>query len=140
MSFAGLRPGQDRSTIVTLTNSDKASLYLELVSIYALQRKFNVANDLMEEARSQLTGTSEYCRTLIGSAELNIDMDEIDRAIDLLNSIEPGQPYYLQACTKLAEIHLKHRKDRQSFAKCFRYTSVCKKLFLFFFFTIYNLL
>ncbi|XP_014219398.1 tetratricopeptide repeat protein 21B-like [Copidosoma floridanum] len=121
MSFAGLRQSQEGSATTTaLSNSDKASLYLELVSAYACQRKFNEASIVIEEARTQLAGSPEAGRAIIGNAELCLEMDEVERAIELLGAIGPGQPYFLQARTKLADVHLKRRKDRYSFAKCFR--------------------
>jgi len=46
-----------------------------------------------------------------------------------LQNIRPGQPYYLQAHTRLAEINLNYRKDRQAFAKCFRYEEFNLHLF-----------
>ncbi|XP_058794945.1 tetratricopeptide repeat protein 21B-like [Phymastichus coffea] len=100
--------------------SDKATLYLELIDAYAGLRKFSEASTLMEETRSLLKGTSEEGRAVIGNADLSLHMNDVDRAIEFLNQILPGQPYYLQAHTKLADIHLNHRKDRNSFAKCFR--------------------
>ena len=124
MSFAGLRPGQDRSNTTAMSISDKATLYLELISAYAGLRKFAEATGLMDDVRDQLAGTTEGGRVIIGNAELCLEMDEIDRAIELLSSIVPGEPYYLQAHTKLADIYLNRRKDRQSFAKCFRYATL----------------
>lgn len=120
MSLAGLRPGHERSNVSSLSGADKASLYLELSSAYAGLRKFDEARLLVEDMRSQLSGTTEEARAVIGSANLSLQMNEVDRAIELLNSIAPGESYYLQAHTKLAEIYLNRRMDRHSFAKCFR--------------------
>lgn len=91
-----------------------------MISAYAGQRRFSEATKLMEETHNLLKNTSEEGRAVIGNAELCLHTNEVDRAIEYLNQILPGQPFYLQAHTKLAEIHLNRRKDRNSFAKCFR--------------------
>ncbi|XP_020711621.2 tetratricopeptide repeat protein 21B-like [Athalia rosae] len=119
MSYAGLMPGEGIPT-TPIPITDKATLYLELISAYSKIRKFNDALLLMDEAKSELSGTVEEGRITIGNAELCLEMGDIDNAINLLSKILPGQPYYLQAHTRLAEIHLNSRKDRHAFAKCFR--------------------
>lgn len=123
MSLAGLRGSTTGfpSATTTISNSDKASLYLELISACSRLRKFAEASALIEETRTQLSGGPEEGRAIIGHAELCLEMDEIERAIELLSSIGPDQPYYVQAHTKLADVYLNKRKDRQSFARCFRF-------------------
>lgn len=120
MSYAGLMPGEGVSTTTSISMADKATLYLELISAYSKVKKYDEAIALMEEAKVELAGTVEEGRIAIGNAELCLDMGDVDRAINHLSKVSPGQPYYLQAHTKLAEVHLKQRKDRNAFAKCFR--------------------
>ncbi|XP_011499616.1 PREDICTED: tetratricopeptide repeat protein 21B-like [Ceratosolen solmsi marchali] len=121
MSLAGLSPNQETmEPVINITVSDKATLYLELISAYLDLRKFDDATTLIEDARAQLLSSPEEGRIIIGHAELYLAMDELDQAIEMLSSIGPGEPYYVQAHTKLADIHLQRRKDRNSFAKCFR--------------------
>lgn len=120
MMSAGLKPGKDKSSISPLSVSDKATLYLELISAYTSLRKFSDALALMEDTKIQLAGTTEAGRAIIGNAELCVEMGDIDKAIMYLSKVSPEEPYYLQALTKLADIYLNHRKDRTSFAKCYR--------------------
>lgn len=119
MSYAGLMPGEGVWT-TSISTADKATLFLELISAYSKIKKYTEALSLMEEAKMELAGTVEEGRLTIGNAELCLDMGDIDQAIDHLEKVSPGQPYYLQAHTRLAEVHLKQRKDRNAFAKCFR--------------------
>ncbi|XP_014296947.1 tetratricopeptide repeat protein 21B [Microplitis demolitor] len=105
---------------VTLSSSDKATLYLELISAYSELKKFDEAAALTSEAKMQFVNTVEEGRVIIGNAELCLMTGDIDKAINYLNDIQAGQPYYLQAHTMLANIYLNQRKDRHSFAKCFR--------------------
>lgn len=103
-----------------MSTSDRATLYLELITAYSKAKRFTEALSLIDEARMNLAGTAEQARITIGTAEVYLDMGELENAIDCLQNIGPGQPYYLQAHTRLAEISLIYRKDRQAFAKCFR--------------------
>lgn len=117
MSLAGLESNR-KSDIPT---PDKATLYLELITAYSKVKRFAEALALVEEAKMNIAETSEQGRLIIGNAEVYLDMGELDNAISCLYTIIPGQPYYLEAHTRLAEIYLNYRKDRQAFAKCFRY-------------------
>lgn len=120
MSLAGLTGGggNRRSDMST---SDRATLYLELIAAYSKARRFAEALALVDEAKTSLAGSAELGRITIGTAEIYLDMGELENAVGCLRNIGPGQPYYLQAHTKLAEINLNYKKDRQAFAKCFKY-------------------
>ncbi|XP_015604649.1 tetratricopeptide repeat protein 21B-like [Cephus cinctus] len=120
MSFAGLQPGETDGSIIPISLSDKTTLYLELISAYSKIREFNEALTLMEDAKIHMNGTVEEGRVIIGNAELCLEMGDMEKAIHYLNKVSPGESYYLQAHTRLAEIHLNYRKDRHAFAKCFR--------------------
>lgn len=110
-----------KSTLPTaMSLSDRTTLYLQLISVYCKLRKFDEAMRLMDEIKSQLKNTPEEGRAIIGNADLYLEMDDIDKAIENLVNILPGQPFYLQAHTKLAEIYLYRQKDRYSFARCYR--------------------
>lgn len=119
MSLAKLSSSANRKS--DMSASDRATLYLELITAYSKARRFAEALALVEEAKMNLAGTAELERITISTADIYLDMGELENAIDCLQNIYPGQSYYLQAHTKLAEINLNYRKDRQAFAKCFRY-------------------
>jgi len=119
MSLAGLTGNANKKS--DMSTSDRATLYLELIAAYSKARRFAEALALIDEAKINLAGTTELGRIIIGTAEVYLDIGELENAISCLRNIHPGQPYYLQAHTRLAEINLNYRKDRQAFAKCFRY-------------------
>ncbi|KYQ53911.1 Tetratricopeptide repeat protein 21B [Trachymyrmex zeteki] len=118
MSLAGLTGSANRKS--DMSTSDRATLYLELITAYSKARRFAEALALIDEAKTNLAGTTELGRITIGTAEVYLDIGELENAISCLWNIHPGQPYYLQAHTRLAEINLNYKKDRQAFAKCFR--------------------
>ncbi|XP_012058578.1 PREDICTED: tetratricopeptide repeat protein 21B-like [Atta cephalotes] len=117
MSLAGLTGANRKSDMST---SDQATLYLELIAAYSKTRRFAEALALIDEAKTNLAGTTELGRITIGTAEIYLDIGELENAISCLRNIHPGQSYYLQAHIRLAEINLNYKKDRQAFAKCFR--------------------
>ena len=120
MIFAGMKPGDKSNLQTQISISDKATLYTELIFAYIKMRNFREALLLIEEAEIKLKDTAEEGRLIIGNAELYLEMGDVDKAVNFLSKVSPGEPYYLQAHTKLAEIYLKYRKDRDSFARCFR--------------------
>lgn len=124
MSLASL--GTSRKS--DMSTPDRATLYLELIAAYSKAKRFAEALALVDEAKSNLVGTSEQGRIMVGTAEIYLDMGELENAVGCLQSIGPNQPYYLQAHTRLAEINLNYRKDRQAFAKCFRYDRLDSRL------------
>ncbi|XP_011169181.2 tetratricopeptide repeat protein 21B [Solenopsis invicta] len=118
MSLAGLIGSAKRKS--DISTSDRATLYLELIAAYSKARRFPEALALVDEAKTNLSGTTELGRITIGTAEIYLDIGELENAISCLRNVRPGQPYYVQAHTKLAEIYLNYKKDRQAFAKCFK--------------------
>lgn len=56
----------------------------------------------------------------IANAELSVQRGNINHAVELLQKIQPGQSYYAMATKVLANIYLVHKKDRESFAECYK--------------------
>ncbi|XP_029051789.2 tetratricopeptide repeat protein 21B-like [Osmia bicornis bicornis] len=120
MSYAGLQSHKNILDSTQISISDTATLYVELISAYSKMKQFNEAIALIQDAKIKLENTLEEGKVLIGNAELFLEMEELDEAVDCLSKVTPDQPYYLQAHTRLAEINLKYKKDRHAFAVCFR--------------------
>ncbi|XP_066591171.1 tetratricopeptide repeat protein 21B-like [Prorops nasuta] len=120
MSFAGLKQNSDVREIQQMSISNKATLYLELISAQCKRKQFEEALSLIEDAKILFSGTAEEGKIIIGTGELYLEMGEIEKTIDHLSRILPGEPYYVLAHTKLADIYLSYRKDREAFAKCYR--------------------
>lgn len=120
MLCAGLKQNETIAEVKQISMQDKAMLYLELISAYSKIKRFSEALTLMEDAIIVLQGTAEESKATIGYADLYLEMEELEKAIEHLAKVKPDEPYYVQAHTKLAQVHLKYKKDRQAFAKCFR--------------------
>nr|XP_049694551.1 tetratricopeptide repeat protein 21B [Helicoverpa armigera]XP_049694552.1 tetratricopeptide repeat protein 21B [Helicoverpa armigera] len=99
---------------------DKATLYLQIIELQTTLEQFAEAGKTMQEAIQEFSYTSEESRLLIARADLALKKGDVDNAIDLLNEIKPGQPYYFQAHSKMAHIYLKEKNDRAMFTSCFK--------------------
>ncbi|XP_013200236.2 tetratricopeptide repeat protein 21B-like [Amyelois transitella] len=99
---------------------DKATLYLQIINMQTSLGQLSEAGKTMQEAIQELSYTSEEGRLLIARADMAIDKGDVDNAIDILNEIKPGQPYYFQAHSKMAHIYLKEKNDRAMFTSCFK--------------------
>lgn len=112
---------QDQLTSsVPITTQDRASVYLELVEIQLLLNRVPEASILLQEASNEFQGTSEESRILLTSVDLAIKRGDINQAIETLLQIRPDQSCYIQAREKLAEIYLKHRRDKKLYIKTYK--------------------
>ncbi|KAM7360843.1 tetratricopeptide repeat protein 21B-like isoform 2-T5 [Cochliomyia hominivorax] len=103
--------------------ADKVTLYLELISTYkdiGDSQGVYESERLLQCAMEEFNETSEEGRLVIAHAEFMLQNANVSKAIELLSAIQPGQSYYIQAKTNLANIYLQYRKDRVAFAKCFK--------------------
>lgn len=105
---------------VTISIQDRVSVYLELAEIQLLLNRVHEASILLQEASSEFQGTSEESRILLTNVDLSIKRGDINQAIEILTQIKADQTYYVQAREKLAEIYLKHRRDKKLFIKTYK--------------------
>ncbi|XP_017846384.1 tetratricopeptide repeat protein 21B-like [Drosophila busckii] len=118
---------QHQNTIVSqstiITAFDKMTLYIELIHVLRIMgdsQGFYESERLLEVANEEFCNSAELGRLIIAHAQLMLDMCNVDKAISLLSTIKPEQPYYIHARTQLANIFLQHQKNRSAFSKCFK--------------------
>ncbi|VVC96316.1 unnamed protein product [Leptidea sinapis] len=99
---------------------DRATLYLLTIELHTSLGQFGEAGKTMQESIQEFTYTSEENRLQIARSDIALKKGEIDNAIEILNEVKPGQPYYFQAHSKMAYIYLKEKNDRSMFSNCFR--------------------
>ncbi len=105
---------------VPISMQDRASVYLELAEIQLLLNRVHEASILLQEASTEFQGTSEESRILLTNVDLSLKRGDINQAIENLIQIKSDQAYYVQAREKLAEIYLKHRRDKKLFIKTYK--------------------
>lgn len=86
--------GKDKPNALTL--ADKVTLYLQMIDIYMQTTHSMDAMKLMELALEEFANTPEEGRIIIANADLVLQQGNLSRVIQLLQNIQPGQPYYLQ--------------------------------------------
>lgn len=115
------RSRNDQSTSsATITIQDRVSVYLELAEVYILLNRIGDASSILLEAQTEFEGTSEESRILLTNVDLLIKRKEINKAIEILLQVRNDHPYYIQAREKLAEIYLKHRRDKKLYIKTYK--------------------
>ena len=108
------------SSSVPISIQDRVSVYLELAEIQLLLNRVHEASILLQEATSEFQGTSEESRILLTNVDLAVKRGDINQAIETLLQIKADQPYYIQAREKLADIYLKHRRDKKLYIKTYK--------------------
>lgn len=128
MNICGLKSqNTSQSPLKSMTNdnnllslADRVTLYLQMIDVYLLTNQQTEAVKLMDRTFEEFANTSEEGRVIIASADIALQQGKIQKVLDYLQNIQPGQPYYLQAKNKLAYVYLHHKKDRIQFAQCFK--------------------
>lgn len=103
-----------------ITNSDKLTLYLQVIHLYMIMNEQSNATKLMEQIIDEFSNTPEEGRVVIANSDLLLQQGNADKALELLKSITSDQFYYVQAKTKMANIYLNVKKDRVTYVKCFK--------------------
>lgn len=80
----------------SLALTDRVTLNLQMIEVYLLMNQQSEAIKLMESSFEEFSNTPEEGRIIITSADIALQQGKIDKAIHYLQSIQPGQPFYLQ--------------------------------------------
>lgn len=78
------------------TLSDRVTLYLQMIDVYLLMNQQTEAVKLMDRSFEEFSNTPEEGRIIIASADIALQQGKIDKVLQYLQNIQPGQPYYLQ--------------------------------------------
>ncbi len=105
---------------VDFSRTDSVSLYLELADCYRLSGRQQEAAKVMQEAMTKFQGSGEEMRLTVANADLALEKGDVDSALDILRSVGPEQPYFVQAREKMAHIYLRYRKDKRAYAQCYK--------------------
>ncbi|KAL9694787.1 hypothetical protein quinque_014072 [Culex quinquefasciatus] len=91
----------DRTTLGT---ADLLTLYLEIINTHVLMNQNSEALKLMQMVSSEFTSTTEEGRLTIATADFYMQQGNFNKALK----------------TKMAQFYLVHKKDRLTYAQCFR--------------------
>ncbi|TPX37294.1 hypothetical protein SeMB42_g06957 [Synchytrium endobioticum] len=98
--------------------SDRVNVYLELVNCHGKLNHPDEATRLMQEAERLFASSIDGSRFSLARAELALQREDYDKALEILNGVPSSHPTYVDARTRMAEIYHKHRANEQSYTKC----------------------
>ena len=75
---------------------------------------------IMQDAMTEYAGTGEEIRLTVANADMALEKGDVDSAINILRTVGPEQPYFVEAKEKMAKIYLEFRKDKRMYAQCYR--------------------
>ncbi|XP_005393347.1 PREDICTED: tetratricopeptide repeat protein 21B [Chinchilla lanigera] len=100
--------------------SHRLSVFLELVEVHRLNGEQHEAAKVLQDAIHEFSGTSEELRVTIANADLALAQGDVERALSILRNVTAEQPYFIEAKEKMADIYLKHRKEKMLYITCYR--------------------
>lgn len=124
MSLPGMRrigassKSKHRKTEVDANH--RLSIFLELVEAHRLNGEQHEAAKVIQDAIHEFSGTSEELRVTIANADLALAQGDVERALSMLRNVTAEQPYFIEAKEKMADIYLKHRKEKMLYITCYR--------------------
>uniref|UniRef100_A0A0N5A168 TPR_REGION domain-containing protein n=1 Tax=Parastrongyloides trichosuri TaxID=131310 RepID=A0A0N5A168_PARTI len=110
----------DKPDSLTVSDSDRIAIYLELIDSYQILNNVHEADLVMGQAMKRWKGKPEEEQLFLMSAQLKIFRGDSDGGIAILSTITPDQVNYQVAQIKLAEVYLQEKKDPIKFAKCYK--------------------
>ncbi|XP_073097695.1 tetratricopeptide repeat protein 21B isoform X1 [Manis javanica] len=100
--------------------SHRVSVFLELAEAHRLNGEQHEAAKVLQDAIHEFSGTPEELRVTVADADLALAQGDVDRALSVLRNVTAEQPYFIEAKMKMADIYLKHRKEKMLYITCYR--------------------
>ncbi|XP_006977219.1 tetratricopeptide repeat protein 21B isoform X1 [Peromyscus maniculatus bairdii] len=123
MNLPGMRRSRASSKSKHRTEVDashRLSIFLELVEVHRLNGEQHEAAKVLQDAIHEFSGTCEELRVTIANADLALAQGDTERALSMLRNVTTEQPYFIEAKEKMADIYLKHRKEKMLYITCYR--------------------
>lgn len=108
--------------VVEPTLHERATIYLLLADVLARMSKIPDAPEAkkyIQDAIREFEGTSEEVRVTVADCELAIARGDVEGALKKLRRIPNTSPHYVKARMAMADIYLRHRKDKTAYIKCY---------------------
>ncbi|XP_058454312.1 tetratricopeptide repeat protein 21B-like [Malaya genurostris] len=104
----------------SLNITDLLALYFEVINMHVLLNQQSEALKLMQIVSAEFSSTFVKGRVAVALADFYMQLGNFRKAVDLLETVSPNEPYYIRAKTKTAHFYLEHKKDRLAYAQCFK--------------------
>ncbi|KAH8604155.1 putative Tetratricopeptide repeat [Trypanosoma vivax] len=120
-----LRLVKDKSQVTSkgrliqpLSVQDHVSLYLQLAQTHLKLHDAEEARATVAEATAIFKDTTQAGRVSIASAMI-VARTDVDKALEILRQVPPRSDFFIAAKTRMANLYLIHRQNRQMYAECF---------------------
>lgn len=97
----------------------RATIYIEYALAHASQNNFEESNKLIADALDLFSESDQEGRVHIAHAKISALRGDIDTSVRILERIPSTDKNYINSVSELANIHLKYRNDKVSFAECY---------------------
>jgi len=104
------------------TLHERVTLFLMMAEVLAKTSKLPDAPEAkkyIQDATREFEGTSEEVRVAVADCELAIAHGDIEGALSKLKKIPDTSPHFAKARMAMANIYLKHRRDKTLYMKCY---------------------
>ena len=96
-------------------NEERARIFMNLILCYCNKKEFDKAKKVMTRAISEFQGTAEEVKVMLTQSDLQLKMGDVKKALAMLKKIAPGNPSFVEAKKKQAQIYLDELKDRMNY-------------------------
>ena len=119
MALPGVK-SDAKGKAVQLSQGDRCALFTLHISLLTKLKQLDQASEIVKTAIAEFAGTPEEVKILVANSQLAIEKGEIDQALNMLRTMKPDHPQFAMAKAAMADIYLKHRKDKKAYARCYK--------------------
>ncbi len=105
--------------VLCFSEKDRCAIYLLLAKCYTKNKKFKESKTIMDQAIREFVGTTEQGGVTLTNALIATEAGDIKKALGILKSVRPTDPYFAESRKMLADINLTHLKSRKNYARCY---------------------
>lgn len=120
MALPGVKNSDGKAKGVQLSQADRCALFTLHISLLTKLKQLDQAGEVVKTAIAEFAGTAEGVKILVANSQLAIEKGEIDQALNMLRTMKPDHPQFAMAKAAMADIYLKHRKDKKAYARCYK--------------------
>ncbi|MEW5313286.1 MAG: hypothetical protein WDW38_004868 [Sanguina aurantia] len=109
----------DQAVSANFTVRETPLFHIVNAKVLLSSGKVEECRKYIQDAISEFRDSSEEVRVTVADCELAIARGDVEGALKRLRKIPSGSPHYTKARMAMADIYLKHRKDKASYCKCY---------------------
>eukprot|EP01083_Nonionella_stella_P063061 163918_1 len=117
INLPGIKKASSASSVPV---RERVSMFLELSLAKAKIGAHAEASKILQDAKNVFKGTSQADRISLVDSDICVYRGNVDDALRVLRSIKHGSSFFLDAKTKMADIYLKHKRNKSLYVRCFQ--------------------